>query len=889
MKKMLKLLLMLAVASLLLLPALALGEAEPLTCTFELDKTTVKMEETIQATWRITGGTPPYTISACFVDESPVTLSGNVAKWTPNPADDTPGSQRFYLTVIDDAGAQHFFRSDVFTLVDEKPLMLTFGDFPKELQNGQRLNIPWSITGGDPPCRLVLIELDNQYGNSGLKYEIGADNSSTDVYVESYEITSPPQQHTLGHTAMDAKGRTVYARTPAFIVVDNNPIAWTFAADTPPVISVGENASVTFSLSGGEPPYSVFGRFACPSGQASSAYFAMENKAQVESNVPITMGGAPNISHVGKDWSYHVTVRDAAGRYQVLKSEKLFDVTTDVAPLVIDSITLDKTNVTVGETVTATLVISGGVPPYTIEHSGSNYIVQGHTVAFTPTAEMVGRIQSFRPEVYDSLGQRTTIQSENFAVVGKAVEVNCTITLDKYQARLDDVIHASWVIDGPVPDRVDAYFSRDWNDKIENIQGNSATFRMNGRDVSHGNISVPEERLTLLLTYGEEVYRFSSKPVTLLWTPAQPMTLSVAIVPEIITLGDSILITAQAEGGVKPYTYYFSATTGAQSGDVVCGGEGNSSGGRFTFIPPYATRWDLTVKAVDSEGRMLAKWLHFHVKETETGNPLSCDIMLDRFRLLPGETVNASWKFSGGTPPYTVTNLLWKYAYTVDEFMYSQTGQDEGNKASFIIPEDVIYGYLHITVKDDAGQTAGFTSPKFDIAALGQEVAFSNKVVLSADRVDIGQPITATCTTTAGSDISDITYHYTWVVVDADGKETHYPDETAAADKTTSTFTPQAGVKGYVMVQASYMIAQEDGKQSVVISTPFAIGKEPLPPERPGDANGDNTVDILDLAAIIDHIVSGTPCQSMANADANGDGTVDILDLVWIIDRIVAG
>ncbi len=61
------------------------------------------------------------------------------------------------------------------------------------------------------------------------------------------------------------------------------------------------------------------------------------------------------------------------------------------------------------------------------------------------------------------------------------------------------------------------------------------------------------------------------------------------------------------------------------------------------------------------------------------------------------------------------------------------------------------------------------------------------------------------------------------------------------------------------------------------------------PEEKPGDANGDGNVDILDLVSIIDHIVSGTPCASMDNADANGDKTVDILDLVWIIEQIVGG
>ena len=57
----------------------------------------------------------------------------------------------------------------------------------------------------------------------------------------------------------------------------------------------------------------------------------------------------------------------------------------------------------------------------------------------------------------------------------------------------------------------------------------------------------------------------------------------------------------------------------------------------------------------------------------------------------------------------------------------------------------------------------------------------------------------------------------------------------------------------------------------------------------PGDANADSSVDIMDLVAIIDYIVSEIEPKSLANADANSDKAVDIMDLVWIIDYIVGG
>ncbi|MHC1787040.1 MAG: redoxin family protein [Christensenellales bacterium] len=61
----------------------------------------------------------------------------------------------------------------------------------------------------------------------------------------------------------------------------------------------------------------------------------------------------------------------------------------------------------------------------------------------------------------------------------------------------------------------------------------------------------------------------------------------------------------------------------------------------------------------------------------------------------------------------------------------------------------------------------------------------------------------------------------------------------------------------------------------------------PLP--LPGDANDDKKVDLQDLVALIDYLVSGTAPKSVDNANANGQGGVDIQDLVWIIDQIVGG
>ena len=50
----------------------------------------------------------------------------------------------------------------------------------------------------------------------------------------------------------------------------------------------------------------------------------------------------------------------------------------------------------------------------------------------------------------------------------------------------------------------------------------------------------------------------------------------------------------------------------------------------------------------------------------------------------------------------------------------------------------------------------------------------------------------------------------------------------------------------------------------------------------PGDVNSDGTVDVADIAAIID-VMAGNSETFSASADVNGDGTVDVADISTVI------
>ncbi|UCE17139.1 MAG: T9SS type A sorting domain-containing protein [Gemmatimonadota bacterium] len=56
-----------------------------------------------------------------------------------------------------------------------------------------------------------------------------------------------------------------------------------------------------------------------------------------------------------------------------------------------------------------------------------------------------------------------------------------------------------------------------------------------------------------------------------------------------------------------------------------------------------------------------------------------------------------------------------------------------------------------------------------------------------------------------------------------------------------------------------------------------------------GDANGDNSTDVLDVLAVVNHILGITPLtgDALCRGDCNGDGGIDVLDALGIVNSIL--
>ncbi|MHC1786565.1 MAG: leucine-rich repeat protein [Christensenellales bacterium] len=106
---------------------------------------------------------------------------------------------------------------------------------------------------------------------------------------------------------------------------------------------------------------------------------------------------------------------------------------------------------------------------------------------------------------------------------------------------------------------------------------------------------------------------------------------------------------------------------------------------------------------------------------------------------------------------------------------------------------------------------------------------------------------------------------------------------------TVASYTGNTGTEvGNYTASVIFTYDAVNYEQPVLAPLAWAI-TAPAAVALPGDANDDKEIDLEDLVALIDYLVSGKVPKSMENANADGsaDGVIDLQDLVWIIDKIV--
>jgi hypothetical protein len=232
--------------------------------------------------------------------------------------------------------------------------------------------------------------------------------------------------------------------------------------------------------------------------------------------------------------------------------------------------------------------------------------------------------------------------------------------------------------------------------------------------------------------------------------------------------------------------------------------------------------------------------------------------------------VSFEWDIQGGTPPYQVEYFL-EGRFKGDSYMakasspatITQAAAGGGSASPVMSSYPGPFGQVYVKVTDAMGITEEHI------------IDFTQ---------DIVEPVYARAT--AGDGWVELSWEAP--VNSTDFLVYQYKDgqfSLLAEDFGALTYRINNLVNGQTY---QFLIQVRDYYSYSELHPSFVVSAIPHKPEdkTAGDANNDNAIDAGDLLSIIQFIIGGTDCASMLNADANGDGHVNILDLVWIVDAI---
>lgn len=854
-------------ALLTVIPLMAQGEALPLDCAITINKDSVNLGEPVTATWQITGGTPPYTIASHgFISEGSYygaqgESAGNTVTWTPQVNE--YGQAYYYMTVMDQSGTTKRFESRRFEVIDPLALSVAMNPVPGEVLFYEPLTISWELTGGEGPFDVHVYSAGN-YG----EYAIAQDAKS--LTLSKYPYYRIDWQNRISLSISDAKGRMVFFETPSFKVIDDKPLQVEIQHRAGSV-QPGQTISADFSINGGKAPYETTvyldGSF---NGEYSTLYPVVEGN---------TASAVMGMQHIGGRWRFRVNVEDSQGRGGNYYAEDYFAVVDD------NSLTVRITmpaEVKAGQAATGQLSFSGGSEPYRIlssktylSRSSISMNEDGKTFTYTPSGNDGGWTDTITVQAADKDGRMAYAQAEV-----KVLYPNFTasVTLSRYKARYGDPVTAEWTINGIVPDKVELYLG----DMHEEVTGKSSlTFPMPG-----GINTNPPSGLSLWIEKDDQSYSFSSDPVTLLLSDVPDLSLTLTADKLTSRVGDTVRLTTAPSGGVSPYRF-----EGEAYADY-----GEASGGYtipikqtgenlLVFIPPHAFTWRVNVQVWDSEGRKASDSMDLEVLPTSAQQGIQCEITMDKGCAQAGDTVKATWEITGGTPPYTITSALWQIETNEEDGLYypidGLPAVLDGNASSQMMPEKFNEAILYLVIQDAKGISSAFHSPKVN----SPSSAYWATVSVDSDSVSPGMPVTATTSTmTRPGWQAALSYRYSWVFKDANGVVTKTTDESFAPNKTTASFTPQQEGELSVLVTVRVVPTNEAYEFEDYLSAQSAIVTvKKAASVLPGDADGNHSLGLADLAAIIRKIVFDVSPDAPGNADVVADEKIDIEDLTKVI------
>ena len=288
----------------------------PLKSSFTFDTSNPVTGQTVTFTGSATGGTAPYTFQWVF----PRGTSGFGNDRTVSGTFDNDQRYTVQLTVTDSAGQSSTSKTNI---VVTKPLASSFDYSPHGLTVGTIATFNPAVSGGQTPYSYRW-----DFGDDSRK---SSDSNPTHKYTSLQSVTVQLEvDDALGHSSISSQTLVI---NPFSVTIDS----------TPDNLHPGDNVTVTATVNGGKSPYRYDWNFGDNNGSTSTSNTNISSHvytAEGSFDVQLKVTDSNKVSSTASQ-----TILVHAGNLAV-------------------AVTPSKSNALIGENVTFTSELAGGVAPY---------------------------------------------------------------------------------------------------------------------------------------------------------------------------------------------------------------------------------------------------------------------------------------------------------------------------------------------------------------------------------------------------------------------------------------------------------------------------------------------------------------------------------------------
>lgn len=829
---------------LVLLPGLMLGEEAPAELTLEvkLDKTTVAVGQVIKGTWEAKGGVGEYYyqyIWHVLEGDDIYPVRSDVGKDLLSSSFEPPyGTSGILYVIALDANYSRAEGSAEFTITGA-PQTAPF-DFDLQLSSdavaadkGESLTATFPATGGSGvysyECNWQLYD-KNEDNLLGAKGDFITETSNS--YQPKYGVRGKVLVTVKDDAGREREKSAWFSITGGAVL---QPIQVVITLDDDSVaVDQGEKITASWSITGGEGPYKVYG----VSWHIDDSQVAYVDGDALEAQAVFK----PLYGQKGKFFIYG---RDNLGRH--FDSEKEFAITgSEPADPLTLTITLPKDSYAIdkGEKVSASWVAAGGTGPYRYdyswriyeeEESRGNYLSgDDDTVqTFSAVVPKYGVKGELQVEVKDKLGQRAEATKEFKLTDAPEVQpLVLELDLSRKSVAVDQgqEITGNWSATGGQEPYTYNYYWRIYEADDHGGATVLEDYEVEATSSSLKPLFGVKGSLSVEVTDQAGRRRHISKEFSITGAaPADPLKLTVNLGASTVAVGEQLAADWSATGGTGPYQYrynwyvWYVMDTDSTEWKLVDGNDFEDIK-TLSIKPRYGKKGQLEVEVKDKLGRQASQSANFAITGDES-QPLQLQIQLDKNSVNVGEAVVATCTVNGGKEPYKFDYTWYAKDSHMEDYQRLRSDYGKGPTGSFV-PSFGIAGRLEVEVYDSVERRI---YKKVDFAIEGDVEVEPLVLSLNLDKnsTAVNQPVKAAWSASGGA--KPYTYYVSWrlkEVAQGWNRNVKYLPATRLSE---DEFTPAFGLSGEVSVtvkDSRGVEAKQSKKFAVTGDTPKPLQVE---------------------------------------------------------------